>query len=211
MAELKVISPEKARAIHWLGSRATFFAMSAETDSAYAIWMDEPPPGGGPIPHVHTREEEFFYVLEGNLTFWCAGQEFKATPGAFIGLPKGLGHQFRNEGDGPSRTLIFLVPWRLRGFFPRNRQPVLRTQRRHGPTGPQTDRRGIGEVWAEGRRPVAPPPATRPVIRGPTARGRPLADSPRAGRGRGVRRRGSPPDAQGRRASDARDLLAHGN
>lgn len=117
MAELKLITPEQAQAIHWLGSRATFFATSVETGSAYAIWTDEPPPGGGPIPHVHTREEEFFYVLEGDLTFWCAGQEFKATPGAFVGLPKGLGHQFRNDGDGPSRTLIFLVPGGCEGFF----------------------------------------------------------------------------------------------
>ena len=80
MAEWKLITPERAQAIHWLGSRATIFATSAETGSSYAIWADEPPPGGGPIPHVHTREEEFFYVLEGDLTFWCAGQEFKATP-----------------------------------------------------------------------------------------------------------------------------------
>ena len=117
MATMKVITSEEARAIHWLGSRATFFATSAETASAFAIWMDEPPPGGGPVPHVHTREEEFFYVLEGNLTFWCAGQEFAATPGAFVGLPKGLGHQFRNDGEGPSRTLIFFVPGGCEGFF----------------------------------------------------------------------------------------------
>ncbi len=117
MTEMKVITPQEARAIHWLGSRATFFATSAETASAFAIWMDEPPPGGGPVPHVHTREEEFFYVLEGKITFWCAGQELSATPGAFVGLPKGLGHQFRNDGKGPSRTLIFFVPGGCEGFF----------------------------------------------------------------------------------------------
>src|ERR1700678_1551863 len=117
MATMMVITSEEARAIHWLGSRATFFATSAETASAFAIWMDEPPPCGGPVPHVHTREEEFFYVLEGTLTFWCAGQEFTATPGAFVGLPKGLGHQFRNDGEGPSRTLIFFVPGGCEGFF----------------------------------------------------------------------------------------------
>jgi quercetin dioxygenase-like cupin family protein len=117
MAELKVITPEEARAIHWLGSRATFFATSAETASAFAIWIDEPPPDGGPVPHVHTREEEFFYVLEGDITFWCAGHEFAATPGAFVGLPKGLGHQFRNDGEGPSRVLIFFVPGGCEGFF----------------------------------------------------------------------------------------------
>lgn len=117
MTEIEVIAPEKARAIHWLGGRATFFATSEETASEFAMWMDEPPPGGGPLPHVHTREEEFFYVLEGNFSFWCAGQEFSATPGAFVGLPKGLGHQLRAEGKGPSRTLIVLVPGGCEGFF----------------------------------------------------------------------------------------------
>jgi len=56
MAELKLITPEQAQAIHWLGSRATFFATSVETGSAYAIWTDEPPPGGydtsPPLEHV---------------------------------------------------------------------------------------------------------------------------------------------------------------
>ena len=115
--ELKVIGPADGRAIHWLGGRATFLATSEDTASAFAVWTDEPPRGGGPAPHVHTRDEECFFVLEGELTFWCAGQTFAATPGAFVGLPKGLGHQFRNEGSGPSRALSVIVPGGLERFF----------------------------------------------------------------------------------------------
>ena len=157
--ELKVIGPDEGRAIHWLGSRATFFATSTDTASAYAIWTDEPPPGGGPVPHVHTREEEFFYVLEGNLTFWCAGQEFAATPGAFVGLPKGLGHQFRNDGEGPSRTLIVLVPGGCEGFFLELGNPYSEPRDATIPPDPKR----IEEVSARYGQEIAAPTLRHPV------------------------------------------------
>ena len=116
-SELRVISPEEARAIHWLGSRGTFLAGEADTGGAFAAWVDEPLPKGGPVPHVHTREDELFYVVDGQVSFWCAGESFAATTGAFIGLPKGLGHQFRNDGPSPARLLLIGVPAGFERFF----------------------------------------------------------------------------------------------
>lgn len=158
-AESKVNGPDEARAIHWLGSRGTFFATAADTVGAFALWMDEPPPGGVAVPHVHTREEEFFYVLEGEITFWCDGRSFAATAGAFVGLPKGLGHQFRNEGSGPSRTLNVLIPGGGEGFFLDLGNPYSEPDDATIPL----DRKRFGDVAARYGQRVAAPSLLHPV------------------------------------------------
>ena len=157
--ELKVIGPGEARAIHWLGSRATFLATSDDTASAFTIWTYEPRPGDGPAPHVHTRDEEFFYVLEGDLTFWCAGQTFAAPAGAFVCLPKGLGHQFRNEGARPAHTLIATVPGGIEGFFLELGNPYSEP---HDATMPP-DPKQMDEVAARYGQTIAAPSLRHPI------------------------------------------------
>lgn len=166
--ELKVIGPADGRAIHWIGGRQTYLATAAETGGAFALWLEEPPPGGGAPPHVHTREEEFFYVLEGNFTFWCAGQSFPAPPGAFVGLPKGLGHQWRSHDPGAARTLIVLVPGGGAGFFLDLGNPYSEPKDATVPPGPKR----IAEVSAKYGQTIVAPSLLHPVP-GPS-----LADLP---------------------------------
>jgi mannose-6-phosphate isomerase-like protein (cupin superfamily) len=49
------------------------------------------PPNGGPPPHIHTREDETFYVLEGNPSFWVQDHWIDAGPGDFVNIP--IGHR----------------------------------------------------------------------------------------------------------------------
>src|ERR1700710_2605568 len=65
----------KGRTIAIVGDVYRFLATGDETDGKYAIWEAIVPPGGGPPPHVHSREEEGFYILEGEITFHV-GLEF---------------------------------------------------------------------------------------------------------------------------------------
>ena len=114
---IRVITPDAGRSIHWMGSKGTFFATSEATAGAYSFWVDHPLGHGGSASHVHTREEEFFYVVAGDFSYYCGGQTFQAKPGAFVGLPKGLGHRFHNDGDATAQLLIGLVPGGGEGFF----------------------------------------------------------------------------------------------
>ena len=57
------------RTIAVVGDVYRFLATGNETNGKYAIWEAIVPPGGGPPLHVHSREEEVFYILEGEITF----------------------------------------------------------------------------------------------------------------------------------------------
>ena len=157
--EARVIGPDPGRAIHWLGGRQTFLATTDNTAGAFTIWIAEPPPGSGAPPHVHTREEEFFYVLEGEFTFWCAGQSFVAGPGAFVGLPKGLGHQWSSQDKGSSRTLICCAPAGGEGFFLDIGNPYLEP---HDATVPLDPKR-FEEVSARYGQMIVTPSLLHPV------------------------------------------------
>src|SRR5437764_1283864 len=65
--------PADGRAIAVVGDVYRFLATGEDTDGKYALWEATVPPGGGPPPHVHSREEEGFYVLEGEITFRAGG------------------------------------------------------------------------------------------------------------------------------------------
>jgi quercetin dioxygenase-like cupin family protein len=75
------------------------------------------PPGQGPPPHIHSREDEAFYVLEGELLFHTDGRSFTAASGAWVTLAKGSLHYFKNAGHEPARMLIVVTPAGLEEFF----------------------------------------------------------------------------------------------
>jgi steroid delta-isomerase-like uncharacterized protein len=60
--------------------------------------------------HTHHREDESFYVLEGELAFVCGGNWLKARPGAFVYGPRGAPHGFKVIGHSPARMLLMCAP-----------------------------------------------------------------------------------------------------
>ena len=81
-----------------------------ETAGKYALIETIVTPGGGPPPHRHSREEEGFYILEGELTVTVDGQRETLTPGMFANLPVGSVHSFKNEGAETVRMLLTVAP-----------------------------------------------------------------------------------------------------
>lgn len=71
----------------------------------------------GPSLHVHTREDEAAYVLEGVLTVRVGGSTFAAGPGTLVWLPRGEPHTFANLGDEPVRVLGVTTPAGIEGMF----------------------------------------------------------------------------------------------
>ncbi len=72
---------------------------------------------GGAPPHVHSREDECFYVLEGVVTVRCGAEDFVASPGAFVFLPRGIPHAWDVSGGGSARLLIITAPAGLEEFL----------------------------------------------------------------------------------------------
>lgn len=105
------------RTLAVVGDVYRFLATGEDTDGKYAMWEAVVPPGGGPPPHVHSREEEGFYVLEGEVTLTVGGERRVVTAGMFANMPVGTPHSFKNESDEPARMLISVAPAGLERMF----------------------------------------------------------------------------------------------
>ena len=110
-------SPPKGRTIAVVGDVYRFLATGEDTNSKYALWEAIVPPGGGPPPHVHSREEEGFYILEGEITFTMGDKRLVASAGMFANMPVGTPHSFKNESSKPAKMLISVVPAGLERMF----------------------------------------------------------------------------------------------
>lgn len=64
----------------------------------------------GPEMHMHADEDDSFYVLEGELTFYVDGEEVPASTGMFVLVPPGVPHTFANRGDSVARFLNLHAP-----------------------------------------------------------------------------------------------------
>jgi mannose-6-phosphate isomerase-like protein (cupin superfamily) len=70
----------------------------------------------GPPLHVHDREDECFYVLDGSLSVRCGGDEFHAAAGSYVFLPRGRPHRFWAAGPA-ARLLLIVVPGGIEDYF----------------------------------------------------------------------------------------------
>ena len=68
------------------------------------------PPQGGPPPHLHTREDETFHVLEGELEFVVGERTLSTSAGSVVYAPRGVLHGFRNVGTTHSRMAVIITP-----------------------------------------------------------------------------------------------------
>ena len=109
--------PTQGRTIAVVGDVYRFLATGEDTNGKYAMWEAIVPPGGGPPPHVHSREEEGFFVLEGEITLHVGDKRIVAKAGAFANMPVGTPHSFKNESERTARMLISVVPAGLEQMF----------------------------------------------------------------------------------------------
>jgi quercetin dioxygenase-like cupin family protein len=107
----------EGRTIAVVGDVYRFLATGEDTNGKYAMWEAIVPPGGGPPPHVHSREEEGFYILEGEITVHVGDERIVATAGMFANMPVGMPHSFKNESDRPAKMLISVAPAGLEQMF----------------------------------------------------------------------------------------------
>ena len=90
---------------------------SHRTGGAYSLFEVLTHPGAGPPPHVQHREDEAFYVLEGEYEFLVNRNTLRAGSGSLIYVPKGTLHAHRNVGEVPGRMLTTHTPGDLYELF----------------------------------------------------------------------------------------------
>jgi quercetin dioxygenase-like cupin family protein len=106
------------------GDRYTFLVTGAQTNGGYFIMEGIIPPGGGPPLHIHHREEESLYLLEGVLDITLGEKKVKATTGDFVQIPRGTIHGFLNAGGTIARMLLFFSPAGMDKYFEEVLEPA---------------------------------------------------------------------------------------
>jgi quercetin dioxygenase-like cupin family protein len=111
-----VVPPGEGRHLWHIDNLMTFKALAADTGGQLALWEQSLPHRSSPPLHVHSREDEAWYVLEGTLTFQVGDAASEAGAGSFLWAPRGLPHTFRVDSP-TARLLGIAVPAGFEEFF----------------------------------------------------------------------------------------------
>ena len=104
------VSPGEGRSLWVLGELVTCKTTREQTGGAYSVFEVTTQPGVGPPPHVQHREDESFYVLQGEFEFVVEGRTIRAGAGSLLYVPKGTLHAHKNVGEGVGRMLVSQIP-----------------------------------------------------------------------------------------------------
>jgi mannose-6-phosphate isomerase-like protein (cupin superfamily) len=121
-------------------------ANATATRGAYALLESVLPPGDTmPVPHIHHDHDEAFYVISGEVEVLAGDGRFSATGGAYVFIPRGLMHSYRNCGGASLTMLVISSPPGIEANFiefahllrassgqPLDRETTRAVGRRHG-------------------------------------------------------------------------------
>ena len=114
-----VVDAAAGRVLHAFGDEISIYLDGAATDGKLCAFVTATPPGGGPPPHWHENEDEWFFPMEGRVEFLLDGSWREVPVGSFVFAPRRSVHTFRNVGDAPLKMLIQLSPAGFETFFER--------------------------------------------------------------------------------------------
>jgi mannose-6-phosphate isomerase-like protein (cupin superfamily) len=114
-----IVPPSSGKVLRAFGEEVTILLSGNETGGHFTMWTEVTPPGGGPPPHYHVNESEWFFPLEGRVEFFKDDVWTEAPLGSAVFIPSGVAHTFRNSGDKPLRMLVQTAPSGFETFFAR--------------------------------------------------------------------------------------------
>lgn len=112
-----LVMPGGGDELNMVGSQFFHKVKSQDTNGVFSVIEIVTPPGKGVSLHVHEREDELVYLLEGEIEVTLGDQTMKAVPGVMALLPRGIPHGFTSIGDQPSRLLDTILPGEFDNYF----------------------------------------------------------------------------------------------
>lgn len=110
-----VMKSDEGQAFWFAGALMLMKAAGEQTEGKFAF-LDQRVPADYAVPrHIHHAEDEAWYVLEGEATFYCGEETFAAGSGSWVFLPKDMPHAFRVGSEG-GRLLTFTAPAKFADF-----------------------------------------------------------------------------------------------
>lgn len=115
--ERLMVAPREGRTV-WLGGVGVMFKIDgSETRGTLSIVEHPVEPGVLVPPHVHSREDEYSFVIQGEIGARIGGRDITAGPGAYILKPRGVPHTFWNAGTTQARLVEILCPSGFDRYF----------------------------------------------------------------------------------------------
>jgi len=105
-----VLAPDDGEAYWWLGSLTLIKVGANASRGAMDIVDHRVPPGYSPPVHVHSEQDEVFYVIAGHFAVTCGEQHWQAGPGSLVFLPRQVPHGFTVSDESAGRTLLINAP-----------------------------------------------------------------------------------------------------
>jgi len=112
-----VLPPDATRSVHLGGVGVVFRLLADQTGGMFSVVEHPVQPGTLVPPHVHTAEDEFSYVLEGEFGVRIGDQIAQAIPGCWVLKPRGVPHTFWNAGTTTARLLEIIAPAGFETYF----------------------------------------------------------------------------------------------
>jgi mannose-6-phosphate isomerase-like protein (cupin superfamily) len=151
-----LLTPADGPHLWFLDTRMTVRAGADQTGGAFTLIEWSAPVGFGPPQHIHDREDEAFYILEGRMTIDCGDHHWTAGTGDFAFLPRRVPHSFMVV-DGPVRGLQITTPSGFEQFIAELGRPAEHSGL-PAPTPPDIPR--LVEAGRRyGHQIIGPPPA----------------------------------------------------
>ncbi len=112
-----LVAPGDSHLVPLIGLGVSFKISGEQTGGLFSVVEHPVEPGTLVRPHMHTREDECSYVLEGEIGAQIGDQVFRAGPGSYIFKPRGVPHTFWNAGPAPARLIEIITPAGLEHYF----------------------------------------------------------------------------------------------
>jgi quercetin dioxygenase-like cupin family protein len=109
--------------IWYMGSLMTILADGQQTGGQFALIEITGVAGTEPPRHIHEYEDETFYIMEGEVTFYVGDEVIEATPGTAVFMPKRIPHSFKLKTDR-ARALLLVSPAGFENWFREFAEPA---------------------------------------------------------------------------------------
>jgi mannose-6-phosphate isomerase-like protein (cupin superfamily) len=113
-----MLPPGAGKLVH-LGSLGVRFMLGGDQTGGRFALVEHPLPArslGAPV-HTHHDEDEFSFVLEGEIGLQIGDRVLVAGPGTLVTKPRNVPHAFWNAADAPARTLELMSPAGFETYF----------------------------------------------------------------------------------------------
>jgi quercetin dioxygenase-like cupin family protein len=122
---LKHVPPGEGEALWLFGELQTYKLAGEDTGGAFTAFEMTVAPHSAPPPHIHHQADETFYVLEGTLEVSDGERTIEVATGAWVYVPRGTIHTWRNVGAEPAKMLVLFTPAGSEGYFKELGEPAV--------------------------------------------------------------------------------------